>query len=469
MSQHNALVPVCPAFSTRQQLRTKVGLAFAEHLPEDLVHGTLRKLGHCFRERVFTPAMTLWTFLNQVLDRDHSCRQAVARLLAHRTARGLRPCSPDTGAYCKARARLPEELFRELTRTTGRRLMEQAPAGWLWKGRSVKLVDGTGLSMPDTPKNRFYPKSKKLPPGVGFPMLRLVVVFSLAVGTVLEAALGPLQGKRTGELSLFRQLANQFQRGDVLLADRLYATYWNVALAITNGFDVVLRQNASRAPLSFRGYRADNRRTWWHKPRRPEWMSRRDYNGVPSWLRLRAVRVLVTRVGFRTRRIILITTLTDAKAVTGTELADLYRRRWQAELHLRSLKQTLQMDVLRGHSPAIVRKEVWAHLLIYNIVRTIMAAAARMEALRPDEISFTGALQSINAFLPEMRAVRTTQQAQVLWEVLLWAVSEHRVGNRPNRFEPRAIKRRPKHFPRLTVPRHDARVRIWLKRGGIKR
>jgi hypothetical protein len=333
------------------------------------------------------------------------------------------------------------------------------------------VVDGTGLSMSDTPANRAaYPKSKKLAPGVGFPVLRLVVVFSLAVGTVLEAALGPCQGKNNGELSLFRQLTDQFQRGDVLLADRLYDTYWNVAWALANGMDVVFRYSASRTPVSFRGYQADNRRVVWQKPPRPEWMSRKEYKRIPSSLVLRAVRVQVHRAGFRTRRLVLITTLTDAQDVTGADLADLYRRRWQAELYLRSLKQTLQMDILRGRSPQIVRKEIWAHLLIYNIVRSVMAQAARLESVRPDEISFAGALQSINAFLPEMRAVRTPDQAQVLWDVLLWAVSEHRVGNRPNRYEPRAVKRRPKSFPYLTVPRTTARqtMRQQVKRAETK-
>ena len=149
MSQSTSLVPLRPAFALRQQ----PGLPFADYLPAGVIHGTLRALGQGFRERIFTPAVTLWTFLSQVLDADHSCRQAVARLLAFRVTCGLRPCSPDTGAYCKARQRLPEALLRELTRRTGRALLEQAPAGWLWKGRSVRLVDGTGLSMPDTKKN----------------------------------------------------------------------------------------------------------------------------------------------------------------------------------------------------------------------------------------------------------------------------------------------------------------------------
>jgi putative transposase len=471
MNQSNSLVPVCPAFAVRGQLRTQRGLPFAEHLPASLIHSLGHQFGIVFRKRIFTPAVTLWTFLSQVLDHDHSCRQAVARLLAYRTAHGLSRCSADTGAYCKARARLPEELLAELTRHTGRQLAQQAPARWLWHGRPVKIVDGTGLSMPDTAKNaKAFPKSKRFRPGMGFPVMRLVVVFSLAVGTVLEAAFGPAKGKGTGELSLFRQLANQFQRGDVLLGDRLYGSYWNIAQALAKGVDVVVRLYGCRIPISFVGQRDDNRRVCWQKPIRPPWMSLRDYQRLPCQLVLRAVRVRVSQVGFRTRQLVLITTLTDAAAVSGASLADLYRRRWQAELHLRSLKQTLQMDILRGRSPAMVRKEVWAHLLVYNLVRVVMAQAAVADALRPDEISFTGALQTINGFLPEMRATHTPEQAQVLWEVLLWAVAEHRVGHRPDRYEPRAVKRHPKAYPRLTVSRAQARryMRQQLKSTATK-
>jgi hypothetical protein len=461
MSQSNALVPPRPAFAVRQQLRCHHGLPFAEHLPQELIHGTAQRLGVCFRQRLFTPAVTLWTFLSQVLDHDHSCRQAVARLLAFRSARGLRPCSPDTGAYCKARARLPEVLLRELTRYTGRGVAEQAPACWLWKGRPVKVPDGTGLSMPDTPANqKAYPKSKNLPAGVGFPLLRLVVVFSLATGTVLEAALGRRSGKGNGEQSLFRSLWEHLQPGDVLLADRLYGDFFTLARARARQIDVVTRPAAGRAPLCFQGHRADNLRICWLKPERPDWMSQREYERLPSYLYLRAVRVLVRQPGFRTRRLVVVTTLGDAAAVSGADLADLYRRRWQAELYLRSLKQSLQMDILRGHSPAMVRKEVWAHLLVYNLVRLIMVQAALAAGVRADEVSFTGALQTLNAFLPEMRTLQTADEARVLWEVLLWAVGEHRVANRPDRYEPRAVKRRPKKYPRLSEPRAAARRRL---------
>jgi Transposase DDE domain len=468
MRKFNALVPLRLSTSVRRQLSNQSELPFAEHFPEGRIHGLCRNRNRSFRDRIFTPAITLWTFLSQVLDPDHSCRQAVARLLAYRTARGLKPCSPDTGAYCRARGRLPESLLQELTRSTGRQLPEQA--AWLWKGRSVKVVDGTGLSMPDTPKNNVaFPKSKIFPPGpgVGFPMMRLVVLFSLAVGTVLEAAMGPAKGKGSGELSLFRQFRKRLQRGDVLLGDRMYATYWDVAWALAHGVDVVLRQNACRVPVSFRGYNANNRRVCWFKPTQPGWMGRHEYQRMPRLLRLRAVRVLVPRIGFRTRRLVLITTLMDAQEVTGADLGDLYRRRWQAELNLRSLKQTLQMDILRGQTPDVVHKEVWAHLLVYNVVRIVMAQAAQAESLQPEQLSFKGALQTINSFLPNMRSAKTLAEKQVVWEVVLWAVSQHRVANRSNRFEPRAVKRRPKPFPHLRIPRDEARKRMLRKANAV--
>jgi hypothetical protein len=460
MSQSNALIPVGTAPGVRQQLRQASGLPFAEHLPAGLIHCTARRLGVAFRDRIYTPAVTLLTFLSQVLDHDHSCRQAVARLLAFRSARGLPPCSPDTGAYCKARKRLSEPLLKELTRDTGQRVAKQAPTAWLWHGRAVKVVDGSSLSMPDTPANqRAYPKQKGLPAGVGFPLLRLVVIFNLATGTVLEAAMGRWSGRGTGELSLFRSLWDQIQPGDVLLGDRLYGDFWTLARAWVKGADVVARPTGAREAIRFDGRRASDLRVCWLKPSRPKWLSREEYNRLPKYLYLRAVRVVVRQRGFRTRRLVLVTTLRDTAAVSRADLADLYRRRWQAELNLRSLKQALQMDILRGHSPQMVRKEVWAHLLVYNLVRQVMVHAAVAAGVRADELSFTGAVQTLNAFLPEMRAVQTAEDAQVLWEVLLWAVAEHRVGDRPDRVEPRAVKRRPKPYPRLDEPRATARRR----------
>ena len=287
-----------------------------------------------------------------------------------------------------------------------------------------------------------------------------MVVFSLAAGTALEAALGRRCGKGHGEQSLFRSLWGQFQAGDVLLGDRLFGDFFTLARARGRGVDVVTRPAAGREALRFRGRRADNLPVCWVKPPRPGWLGRRAYGRLPRYLRLRAVRVLVRQPGFRSKRLVLVTTLADAAAVSGAELADLYRRRWQAELHLRSLKQSLQMDISRGRSPEMVRKGAWAHLLVYNPVRQVMARAAAAAGARAEGVSCTGAVQTLNAFWPELAAPRTAVEARGLWGVLLWAVGEHRVGGRPDRYEPRAVKRRPKPFPRLSQPREAARRRL---------
>jgi hypothetical protein len=463
MSHSTPRSPLRPLRSAACQQLAQQPLPLAEHLPADLIHSTCRRLGHVFRTCLFTPAVTLWTFLGQLLDADHSCRQAIARLLAFRVSQGLPPCSADTGGYCKARARLPEEVLQDLTRTTGSDVAAKAPMPWLWKGRPVKVVDGSGLSLPDTPDNQqAYPQPPQLKPGLGFPLVRLVVVFSLAVGTVLEAALGPYQGKGTGELSLFRSLGTVLSQGDVLLADRLYASYWEVQQALAWGADVVTRWPGGRRPPWWHGsgQKKGNRRVWWRKPARPSWMEPATYEAIPEWLRLRALKVAVGQRGFRTRQLVLVTTLLDAESYSAEDIAQLYRRRWQAELDLRSLKQGLQMDVLRGQSPEMIRKEVWGHLLAYNVVRAVMAASATVEGVRPDEVSFTGAVQTLNAFAPQLQAAATEQEWWRLYWELLKAVGSHRVGDRPDRYEPRARKRGNSRYSRLKEPRPKARRRL---------
>ena len=460
--------PVRQVARTSRKLARQDGLPFAQHLPEKEIHQAVHEAGTTFCERIFTPAVTLWTFLSQVFDADHSCAQAVARLLAFRISKGLRPCSPDTGAYCKARKRLPEQAMRTLVRNTGQKLLERSPSCWLWKGRAVKLADGTTASMPDTSKNqKAYPKPRHFPDGVGFPIMRLVVIFSLAVGTVLDAAMGRFHGKLSGELSLFRTLDDVLDPGDVVIGDRLFANFWDVARLQARGIDIVMRMHPGRSQVWFRGrgHSTGNRRIWWRKKKRPEWMTQEAYAALPEWLRLRAVRVDVSQRGFRTERLVLVTTLTDAAAYPAVDVAQLYRRRWQVELHLRSLKTILQMDILRGRSPDIVRKEVWAHLLVYNIVRTLMARAAAQASVRPEEISFKGALQSFNAFWPHLLLASTVDEATRLWTIMMAAIARRRVGDRPDRYEPRAVRRGPKGYPSLSMPRRAARA---LMKAGVR-
>jgi Transposase DDE domain len=452
----------CPVPRALQHYRQAPGLPFADLLTADRVRQALRDEHVAFRQRLFSPLVTLWVFLSQVLDPDHSCRAAVARFLAWRTARGLPPCSADTGSYCRARARLPEGVLARLTRTTGWQLHDDAPPRWRWCGRPVQVVDGTTLSMPDTPANRAdYPLNPAQEPGLGFPLARLVVLFSLTVGTVLDAVVGPCRGKGTGEASLFHALHRHLAGGAVVLGDRGFGSFWELALVQRWGADLVSRLHHCRRADFRTGHRLgrDDHVVCWAKPSRPAWLDRTSYDALPALLAVRELRVRVPQPGFRTRTLVVVTTLLDPVQFPRAELAVLYRWRWQAELDLRSLKQALQMDVLRGQSAALVRKEIWAHLLAYNLVRGLMARVAQQTGQSPVQLSFKGALQTVNAFAALLWLASGVQQTELCRE-LRAAVARHRVGQRPDRVEPRRRKRRPKPYPLLTEPRDHARARL---------
>jgi hypothetical protein len=413
-------------------------------------------------DRIFTPMVTLCTFLSQILSDDHGCRAAVARLMAWRCAEGLPPCSPDTGGYCKARQRLTETLLHRLVRDTGDGLQEGAPEAWLFHGRKVTLVDGSTVSMPDTPENQAeYPQHGNQEPGCGFPIARVVVLIALATGAVLDAAVGPRKGKLSGESTLLRGLHGRLTRGDVLLGDRCFCSYFEVALLSGRGVDVVMRQNENR-PVDFRSGRRlghDDHLVVWSKPQRASWMDPETYAAIPETVTIRELRVRVKQRGFRTRVVIVMTTLLGAKEFSHDELATLYRARWHAELDIRSLKQTLKMDVLRCRTPEMVRKEIWAHLLVANLIRGVMAEAAREHGVLPRELSFQGARQTMEGFRSELSHARPAD-AEGLREVALKAIASHRVGDRPDRVEPRVRKRRPKNYPLMHKPRPKPRKHL---------
>jgi hypothetical protein len=353
-------------------------------------------------------------------------------------------------------------VLARLTRAAGRGPQGRAPDGWRWNGRTVKVVGGTTVSMPDTPANQgAFPQSRSQKPGVGFPVARLVVLFSWAVGTVLDAALGRCQGKQTGETALSHALHDNLGPGDVLLADRYYGSCWELALARRRGADVACRLHQRRRADFRTGRRLgrEDRVVLWAKPPRPGWMDEATYAALPAALAVRQVRVRVPHPGFRTRALVVATTLLDPAELPRGDVAILYRVRWYAELDLRALKQALQMDVLRGQGPAMVRKEVWAHLLAYNLLRGLMAQAAQAAGLPPLPLSFKGALQAVNAFAAALWAASGAALGE-LCRRLREAVASHRVGDRPNRYEPRRRKRRPKEYPLLNEPRPQARARL---------
>lgn len=430
-------------------------LYFAALVDQETISAALGEASSLWQGWIYTPAVTVWVFLSQCLSADHSCREAVARLAAWRMTQGLSPCSLETSAYCAARDALPEAACRELVRRTGRELEQQASQEWRWRGRRVCVVDGSTVTMPDTPENQAeYPQTQAQVPGCGLPIARVLVVFSLAVGVVIEAAIGQYKGKQTGENSLFRTLHNTLSAGDVVLADRCYSGWFDVALLAQRAIDVVVRKHQLRATDFRTGKRLgkEDHLVQLAKPQRPEWLSAELYEALPAELTLREVRVHVNQRGFRTKTLVIVTTLLDPAVFAAHEIADLYRRRWQAELHLRSLKVVLQMDHLRCKTPHRVRNEFYMHLLAYNLVRRVMAIAAAEAKVPPWQISFKGTLQALNNFLPLLGSCMPVGAG---CRALLDLVVSHVVGNRPDRYEPRRIKRRPKPHKLMQRPRHE--------------
>ncbi|MGH8529559.1 MAG: IS4 family transposase [Nevskiales bacterium] len=444
----------------RSRLSTAPELPFTDALTQNRIDAVLSELHAFYRERVYTPCVTLWVFLSQVLSADHSCRDAVARLLAFRTAQGHAACSTDTGSYCEARQRLPLELLTRLVRQTGAEQHRTAPAQWRLHGRPVKVVDGSTVSMPDTSENAAeFGKPSNQRGGGLFPVARLVVLLCLTTGVVLDMACGPYRGKHCGELSLFRAMNYPFQAGDILLGDRLFCTYCDIARLRRAGVDLVFRLNAARRADFRRGRRLghDDHVLRWRKPtRRPDWLSEAEFAALPDELELREVRVRVKLPGFRVRSLIVVTTLLDPQQFSKHDVAELFRQRWHAELDLRSIKTVMQMDVLRCKTPEMVRKELWVHLLAYNLLRSVMCAAAAEHELPVRQLSFKGTMQLLNAFY-HLLVTSAPDALESLCTSLLHAVQEHRVGDRPNRYEPRKRKRAAKPYAPLKKPRDEER------------
>jgi len=327
-----------------------------------------------------------------------------------------------------------------------------------WASRGA--VDGSTITMPDTPENQGeYPQAKTQKPGCGLPIARIVVVFSLASGVVLEAAIGRYKGKKTGENSLFRTLHDVLEAGDVVLADRHFGGWFDIAMAQQRGADVVVRKHQKRATDFRSGQRLghEDHLVRLSKPPRPGWMTAEQYAALPDEFVLREVRVRVTQRGFRTKVLVVVTTLLDAEEYSAEEIAALYRRRWHAELELRSLKVVLQMDHLRCKKPHRVRNEFFMHLLAYNLIRRVMALAATKTNENPWRISFKGTLQTLHNFLP---LLVHCMPLELGCEALLESVASHTVGNRPDRYEPRRIKRRPKPHKLMQQSRAEYKRQI---------
>jgi len=407
------------------------------------------------RERLFPPTETLSMFLSQALSADRSCQRAVNDAAVKRLIGGLSVCSTHTGAYCRARARLPLSMPATLARHTGQTMSQGGPSSWYWHGHPVRLVDGTTVAMPDTPENQAqYPQPRSQEPGLGFPLMRLVGLICLGSGAVLDAALGSYRGKGNDEQALLRSQLDTLQTGDLLLGDAYFATYFLFCALRERGVEAVFEQQGARQRVTDfrRGLRLGPRDHLiaLHKPKlKPDWMTDAQYVRAPETL---TVRELAT--GSK----ILVTTLLCPRQTPKAALKALYRERWHIELDLRHIKTTLGMEMLSCKTPSMVQKEIWVYLLAYNLIRLMMAQAATLAECPPRALSFKHTLQLWMAW--GHQGIRSVQDGKL--HVLFVLIAEQRVGNRPGRIEPRATKRRPKPFPLLTEARAIAREKVRM-------
>jgi len=402
------------------------------------------------RERLFPPTEVLSMFLAQAMSADRSCQRAVNESAIKRLAGGLPGCSTHTGAYCRARERLPVEMVCGLVHHTGELMSGQTPKAWHWRGRPVRMVDGTTVPMPDTPANQAaYPQPRSQKAGLGFPLCRLVGLVCLGSGAVLNAAIGQYRGKGGDEQTLLRSVLDTLQAGDILLGDAYFATYFLLCDLRQRGVDAVFEQHgARRRSTDFRrGQRlgARDHLIELGKPKsKPDWMAQTDYDQAPETLKVREL-----HSGGK----ILVTTLLCPKQTPKATLKGLYRDRWHIELDLRNIKTTLGMEMLSCKTPAMAEKEIWVYLLAYNLIRLLMAQAALLADIIPRQLSFKHTLQLWIVW----RQNNTRNDNDSHLAALFILIAQQRVGNRPGRIEPRAVKRRPKPFPLLTKPRPRAR------------
>lgn len=449
-----------PCFQVvRNKFARDNGLPFGKLLTREHVLRVLADEGHEYRNRIFCPLVTLWAWLSQCLSQDKSLNEAVSRILAHRVSTGLPACSASSAAYTKARTRFPESVMARLAKEIGRNVHKSADEKWNWRGRPVFLADGTGFSMPDTRENQLaYPQVKNVVAGLGFPIMRAVALISLATGAIVDLAFDQHEGKGKGESSLLRRMMRTMKCGDILIADRYYPSYFTVALLQRCGIDIVSVSHNSRS-IDFNQGRIlgpNDHISIWEKPKRPTWMDVETYISIADALHVREFAIETTNRDGDPETAVVVSTMTDPE-IPQRELSDLYWQRWNCELDLRSIKCSMQMDILRAKTPTMVHKEIWCHVLAYNLLRGTMVESAKRNDVRPRQLSVKGAMQAVESFTPAMMAM---DRCDVLYDAFLTTVSAHRVGNRPGRQEPRLRKRRPRWSKYMTIPRHLSKRRL---------
>ncbi|MBE7385105.1 MAG: IS4 family transposase [Leptolyngbya sp. SIO1E4] len=445
----------------KQKYQDSLGLPLAEVLSEGEIAQVLAAQTMSYRRVLYTPIVVVWAWLSQVIDADKSLSQAVKRVSTWLAVAGETLPSEDTGGYSKARKRLPFEGLPPLLARTAAALQAQLKPEHLWCGRRVKAFDGTGIQMSDTVANQqAYPQLSSQKAGCGFPIARVVVWFCVTTGAVLAAAMAPFT---TSEWQLARQLYAQLSGDDVVVADSAYGTYADLAWVQAAGADGVFRKHHARHCDFRRGKKlgiGDHLVVWQRPSQCPRSMTPEVFATLPMSLAVREVHLSIQQPGFRPTQIILVTTLLDPKRYPKAKLAELYQLRWQAtEVNLRHLKTTLDMEMIAVKTPAMVRKDLWMHLLAYNLLRTLMWQASQQATGVASRLSLQGTRQQFNHFRPELTQAHGDKR-HPLYQTLLLLVSTLVVPLRPHRCEPRVVKRRPKPFPRMQQPRSVLKAKL---------
>jgi putative transposase len=416
------------------------------------------------QDDIFSTQIVLWAFLAQTLrdGKGAACSAAVSEIATYMLQTGQRPPSGDTGDYCRARAKLSLPALQRLVGESARQLERDAHESWLWKGLHAKLVDGFTFTMPDTPENQeAFPQSRTQRPGVGFPIARCCTVVSLATACVCDMGIGPYQGKATGENALLRDMLDAFDEGDVVVFDRYYCSFMMLAMLSLGGAQVCARLHQCRPSDFRRGHRLgkDDHLITWTRPAKPAWMSPEEYDRIPHTLTLREVRFDVIVPGRRTEVITVVTTLTDAQEYSKEDIAALYGFRWNVELDIRAIKQTLSLDHVRCKTPEMVRRELWVTLLAYNLIRKVIVTSAAIHGKQPRRLGFTLACQTVLASWM-LLSTGSCSSSRAMYTTMLAHIAAHEVANRPGRIEPRVLKRRRYRYPLMQRPRAQLRLEL---------
>ncbi len=442
--------------SLKQKSFKQIGEIFEQFVPNKLLKP--ERSGTMSRRRLFTKENTFWSFFGQMLDADGGCKEVVRKLQSYACLKGIKAPSSSTASYCIARKNLNEQMLFDIFQHTASRGENVAPATLL-NNRRVIVVDGTGVSMPDTPENQeIWPQSASQKPGCGFPTARICACFSLESGALLSYAIG---NKKSHELPLFRKQWSTFKRGDIFLGDKGFCSYFDIANLHMQGVDSVITL-ARRTPVSnaesLKKLGQNDLLIVWKRPLYQDRLSysENQWEELPKELLLRQIRVKVRYPGFRVREFYLVTSLLDAKRYSAEELSELYFKRWDVELFFRDIKITMGLDTLRCQTPEMIYKEILMYFIVYNCVRRLMYEAAEKKGLEVRLVSFKGSLQAIRNWEPRLNHenMGRAERFKVIND-LYGAMTDVPIRQRPGRSEPRCRKRRPKTYQLLTLPRHE--------------